>query len=328
MQRTLTKSWKARYWRLSDKGRYGYIRRQEEGVMKRTYEEMMDLILGIAREDERVRAVTMEGSLANENAVHDKYSDFDISYYVRDIREFTVDKNWVKCFGDILIMQCPDDWYDHPYDYEGHESFGWLIQFRDGNRIDLTLTDVRNIAREAENKDPRTVLMNKDNFKELIPISSEEVFYIKKPDEREYALICNEFRWVSIYVTKGLCRKEIYYAKRHYDVNVMAMFIRMLNWKVGIDHGFKVTTGSSSKYLKRYLTKEEMDRFRSIFPNGEYEDIWDKLFILYDYFAELAEYVADRLGYFFDMEETRRVRDFMMQRKNTYIAENGQRKEL
>lgn len=286
--------------------------------MKRTYDEMLNLILEKARKDERIRAVTMEGSLANENAVHDKYSDFDICYYVRDIREFTADRSWVECFGEILIMQCPDDWYDHPYDYEGHENFAWLIQFQDGNRIDLTLVDTRNIARETENRDPRIVLLNKDGFRELVPINSEEVFYIKKPDEKEYALTCNEFRWVSLYITKGLCRQEIYYAKHAYDIPVMDMFMKMLNWKIGIDHDFQVTTGSHSKYLKRFLTEGEMKRFHGILPGGEYEDIWQKLFLMYDYFAENAEYVAEKLGYFFDREETKRVREFMMQRKNSY----------
>ena len=57
----------------------------------RTYDEMMRLILDLAINDERIRAVTMEGSRANKNAVHDRYSDFDICYVVRDIREFTGD---------------------------------------------------------------------------------------------------------------------------------------------------------------------------------------------------------------------------------------------
>ncbi len=283
--------------------------------MRRSFDEMMDLILEKARSDERIRAVTMEGSRANANAVHDAYSDFDISYYVRDIRDFTRDINWVECFGEILIMQCPDDWYDHPYDYAGHEDFGWLIQFADGNRIDLGLTDIRNMDRVAQNVEPRIVLLNKDNFKELIPVSSEAAYYIKKPGETEYAQTCNEFRWVSIYVTKGLCRREIYYAKHTYQL-VTDMFIKMLNWKVGVDHDFSVTTGSSSKYLKRFLTPEEMERFQGIFPDGEYEQIWQKLFAMYDYFAELAEYVAGKLGYFSDREQARRVREFMMERRN------------
>lgn len=58
----------------------------------RSAEEMLKLIMDKAENDERIRAVTMEGSRSNENATHDKYSDFDICYFVNDIREFTKDK--------------------------------------------------------------------------------------------------------------------------------------------------------------------------------------------------------------------------------------------
>ena len=118
----------------------------------RSEKEMMDIIMNKALSDERIRAVTMEGSRANPNAVHDSYSDFDISYYVTDIREFTGDKSWINELGDILIAQFPTDWYSHPYDYGSRDPFAFLIQFADGSRIDLTLSDVTNISQEAENK--------------------------------------------------------------------------------------------------------------------------------------------------------------------------------
>ena len=286
--------------------------------MQRSYDEMMNLIMEKAREDERIRAVTMEGSRANDNAVHDEYSDFDICYYVTDVREFSRDKHWMDYFGEMLIMQCPEDWYNHPYDYDGHENFAYLMQFADGNRIDLTVKDIRNIKQETENEEPRIVLLNKDNFEELQPLETEEAFYIKRPSETEYMNTCNEFRWLSVYITKGLCRRELYYAKHSYDVLIMDMFIKMLNWKVGIAHNFRVTTGAYGKYLKRYLSEEEMERFASIFPDGSYEDIWKRLFIMYDYFAQLAEYVADELGFFFDKEETKRVRTFLEKRQKEY----------
>ena len=286
--------------------------------MQRSYDEMMSLIMEKARSDERIRAVTMEGSRANKNAVHDEYSDFDICYYVTDVREFSNDKHWMDYFGEMLIMQCPEDWYKQPYDYNGHENFAYLMQFLDGNRIDLTVKDIRNIKKEEENDEPRIVLLNKDNFEELCPLDTEKGFFIEKPSEMEYFNTCNEFRWLSVYITKGLCRKELYYAKHSYDVLTMDMFIKMINWKVAIEHNFQVTTGAYSKYLKRYLSEEEMERFAAIFPNGTYEDIWKRLFIMYDYFAELAEYVADKLGYFFDAPETERVRVFLEKRLEEY----------
>ena len=285
----------------------------------RNKEEMMKLIMDVAINDERIRAVTMEGSRASKNATHDQYCDFDICYIVSDIREFTKDNKWVEIFGEILIVQYPMDWYSHPYNYAGHDNFAYLIQFKDGNRIDLTLIDVCNIDKEQGYCEPRIVLLNKDNFKELQQIDDESVFYIQKPSEMEYYNTCNEFRWLSVYISKGLCREELYYAKYAYDVLMMGMFIKMLNWKIGVDNDFNVTTGNHSKYLKRFLSLEEMKRFHSVFPNGTYEDIWSKLYVIYDYFAEIAKYVGEALKYNFDAKETEEVRSFLSERQKQCV---------
>lgn len=280
----------------------------------REYSEMLELILKTAREDERIRAVTMEGSNTTPGAVHDKYSDFDITFFVTDIREFTKGQAYMSRFGEILIEQCPDDWYEAPYDYESRNNFAYLTQYKDGNRIDLTLVDVSNIAAQRDFKEPRRVLINKDNFDVLKDIESNEVFYITKPSKQEYFNTCNEFRWLANYVTKGICREELYYAKCMMDEYMMHMFIKMLNWKVAVDNDFKITTGACSKYLKKYLSKDEMARFQGIFANGEYGDMSFKLFVMYDYFADLARYVAGKLGFEFDEDETRNVREFMSSR--------------
>ena len=283
--------------------------------MKKTYEEMYNLILKTAQEDARIRAVTMEGSNVTPGAVHDEFSDFDVTFFVSDIREFTRDHDYMKHFGDILIMQMPDDWYQEPYDYNGTKRFAYLTQYKDGNRIDLSFIDVSNIAEQKDFAEPRTVLINKDNFKELKDITSNEIFYIKKPGEFEFFNTVNEFRWISNYVTKGLCRHEFYYAKRAMEEYMMNMFLKMINWKVGIDNDFKVTTGGNSKYLGKYLTEAEMQRFMGIFAGGDYEDMWNKLFLMYDYFEELSIYVAKELNFPLNLEESASVRAFMEERR-------------
>ncbi len=280
-----------------------------------TYEEMYKKILRTGQEDERIRAVTMEGSGVTSGAVHDGFSDFDVTFFVSDIRQFTKDRDYMKRFGEILIMQTPDDWYMEPYDYDGRERYAFLTQYKDGNRIDLTFIDVSKIGAQSEFNEPRKVLINKDNFKELVDIESNEIFFIQKPGEFEFYNTVNEFRWISNYVTKGLCRQEFYYAKRCMEEYMMNMFMKMINWKVGIEHDFKVTTGANSKYLKKYLSQEEMERFMGIFPNGQYEDMWNKLFLMYDYFEELACYVAGKLNYPIDLEESKAVREFMEGRR-------------
>ncbi len=102
----------------------------------RTEQDMMDLILGVAKADERVRAVLMNGSRANTNAPKDIYQDFDVAYMVTDIEPFTKDHSWIDVFGKRLMLQMPET-MRYPDNPDGH--FGYLMLFEDGNRIDLSL---------------------------------------------------------------------------------------------------------------------------------------------------------------------------------------------
>lgn len=53
-------------------------------VFMRNEKEMFDLILDVARQDDRIRAVYMNGSRANPNVEKDPYRDYDIVYVVTE----------------------------------------------------------------------------------------------------------------------------------------------------------------------------------------------------------------------------------------------------
>ncbi|MDE7212570.1 MAG: aminoglycoside 6-adenylyltransferase, partial [Lachnospiraceae bacterium] len=72
----------------------------------RTEQEMYDLILKVAREDEKIRAVYLDGSRTNPNAPKDIFQDYDVVYVVRETADFIKDRDWVsRMFGEILYMQ-------------------------------------------------------------------------------------------------------------------------------------------------------------------------------------------------------------------------------
>ena len=54
----------------------------------RNEQEMLDLILGTARANDRVRAVIMNGSRVNPDAPRDPFQDYDIVYVVTDVDSF------------------------------------------------------------------------------------------------------------------------------------------------------------------------------------------------------------------------------------------------
>ena len=97
--------------------------------------EMYRLLMDAAEADDRILAVYMNGSRTNVNVPADIFQDYDIVYVVRETGSFIEDREWVRRFGNILYMQYPDESPDEPGDREN--IYGWLMQFDDGNRIDL-----------------------------------------------------------------------------------------------------------------------------------------------------------------------------------------------
>jgi aminoglycoside 6-adenylyltransferase len=61
----------------------------------RSEKEMMDLVLSLAEQDERIRIVTLEGSRANINIPKDEFQDYDITYFVSDIEPFISNDDWL-----------------------------------------------------------------------------------------------------------------------------------------------------------------------------------------------------------------------------------------
>lgn len=75
----------------------------------RSESEMMRLILDLGNRDKRIRLVTLEGSRTNKNVPRDKFQDYDISYFVTDIDSFKSNDEWLKHFGEMIMMQKPED---------------------------------------------------------------------------------------------------------------------------------------------------------------------------------------------------------------------------
>lgn len=276
----------------------------------RSEQEMMDLILGYAGRDERVRAVGMNGSRTNPNVPKDMFQDYDIVFVVTDLDSFVADPDWIDCFGSRIIMQTPEDMNLFPPELDGN--FSYLMLFSDGNRIDLTLCPIEKKENWHNGDKLSIVLLDKDQSLPALPAPSDQDYWVERPSAAFYADCCNEFWWVSTYVAKGLWRQEITYAMDHLHKNVRPMLIKMLEWRVGIDTHFSLSTGKNGKYLQQHLPEQSWRALMSTYPEGTYEGVWRALFALLDLFRSTAREVAERLNYAYPSEDDSNVTAYLM----------------
>ena len=146
----------------------------------RTEQEMLERILHFAQEREDIKAVYMNGSRANPKAPKDILQDFDIVYVVESTAPYIQDKSWIPFFGEIAVMQEPDDKDFWDNNSSPEKQYAYLLQFMDGNRIDLTFQSLQT-ARETYGKDSLTkILLDKDQLLPSLPPPDDSSYRIKK----------------------------------------------------------------------------------------------------------------------------------------------------
>ena len=275
----------------------------------RSEKEMYELILSIANNDKRIHAVYMNGSRVNKNISGDIFQDYDIVYVVDETSSFIEDKKWIENFGEILYMQYPDEFPDYPSNKE--KSYGWLMQFADGNRIDLHVETVESAKENIFSDKLCKILLDKSNILPQIPEATDKDYWVKRPTEKEYIATCNEFWWCSNNIAKGLWREEIPYIQDMTNFIVRKQLEKMLSWKVGIITEFSVSVGKSAKYMYKWLDKSDWESYLATYLSSNIEDIWESVMRMCDLFENTAVFVGKELGYEYNHLEGRNAREFL-----------------
>ncbi|MEH7121130.1 aminoglycoside 6-adenylyltransferase [Neobacillus vireti] len=267
----------------------------------RTDKEMMDLILGIAKKDDRIRAVYMNGSRTNPNAPIDIFQDYDIVYVVRETASFLNDENWIRVFGEIIMKQEPDKMDQQAgKKVDFNKSYGYLMLFSDGNRIDLHI-ETKEVTLENYKKDSLTKpLLDKDNLLPPLPKSSDRDYWTKKPSEASYQNYCNDFWWCLQNVAKGIWRDELPYAKQMFEQFIRPRLDQMAAWWIGAKYDFTKSSGKMGKYFNKLLPETYWEMYKLTYSDHHYNDFWDSIFVTCQLFRTLAKDLAEQMGFTYE----------------------------
>ncbi len=274
----------------------------------RSQDDLKKLIIEIANRDDRIRAVLLNGSRANPRIQPDPYQDFDIVYVVNQLQTFTSDHNWVDAFGERVIMQLPDEMI---FGEKRDEGFGYLMLFKDGNRIDLTLFPADKVKKDYWPDSLTVCWLDKDGLFQNLPKPTDTDYFIKGPTEKEFQDVCNEFWWVTTYVAKGLLRHEVTYAKEMMDTVVRPMYMKVIEWYIGLKTDFKVAIGKAGRFMPQYLSSEQIENIVSTYADYLIENNWRALYVMTETFSEVAKIVAEELNYKYDIAEDENVREYL-----------------
>ena len=270
----------------------------------RTETEMLDVILKTAK-TLQVKAVAMSGSRTDSKAPKDEFQDYDVVYIVDDLDNLTSDFSWLNQFGKRIIEQ--EVVLEHRLLY--------LMLFKDGNRIDLTLCPKKHIQEWVDSEAGFTVLEDTENlFEAYFP--NLERYWIAPATETDFKHSCNEFWWVSAYVVKGICRKQLLYATDHLYGICQQELLKVLAWQVASDRG-KIDIGKNYKYLFNYLPNAKEKEFSDLLDFSSIEKLTQSLYATMKLFHQEAQYLANKMEFDYDKEMAEKMIKYAEERLET-----------
>ena len=281
----------------------------------RTDQEILELILETAKKLQ-VDAVALSGSRTDTKAPKDEFQDYDVVYVVDDLDTLTRDLAWLHQFGTRNIEQ---------HNILGHRRL-YLMLFEDGNRIDLTLCPIEHMQEWVDSEAGFIVLEDeKGLFEAYLP--NPKRYWIAPPSEEEFTASCNEFWWVSAYVVKGICRKQVIYATDHLYGICQQELLKILAWQVASDRGV-VDIGKNYKYLFQYLHTEKEKEFSALLDFSSIDKITQSLFATMQFFHQEAQYLAQKMGFKYEKEVAEKMMRYAKEKLLNYLENKEHNSKL
>ncbi|ERJ12212.1 aminoglycoside 6-adenylyltransferase [Haloplasma contractile] len=278
----------------------------------RTEQEMFDLILNVAKNDERIRAVYMNGSRINTNIQKDIFQDYDIVFVVTETKPFIEDENWINVFGELLMVQEPDK-NDHAIgmDVNFNLYYGYLMLFKDGNRIDLHLETKEAMLAEYGIDSLTLPLLDKDHCLPPIQQPSDIDYWVNTPTEPLFTRNCNNFWWCIQNVAKGIWRRELPFAKQMFDRVIKDLLDEMVSWWIGSQHGFEISVGKMGKYFEDYLPEVYWNLYKRSYSDSNYNHLWDSVFATCDLYRLLSKDIATQFKFKYPIKDDKNMTEFL-----------------
>ena len=257
---------------------------------------VLDEILEFAKNNDNIRAVVLQGSLANPVDRVDELSDLDPLFYVKDINEFIKHDEWLDKFG-VIISRLYDEWELE----DNSKSYIRMVIYEDGLKVDFGIAPIESIDTVNDLMFYK-VLLDKDNLIKPSNIKTEEKFYPGKPTDWEYQKVVNGFFWDIAYIAKSLHREEMYFAKFMFE-NINRIIRKLLSWHLGITHNWEVNIGLEGRYLKKLLSEDLWNEVLATFSGSKVEDNWKAIYAACDLVRELGNEIAAKLDFVYPFEQ-------------------------
>jgi aminoglycoside 6-adenylyltransferase len=272
-------------------------------------DDLLDRLRAWAARQPLVRALVLESSRANPDATLDALSDYDVLLVVAELTTFLRDEPWLSALDDPLVT------FRDAKTVRDSETYMRLVLYQDGTKVDYAIWPadlLRQVVADQRLPDlldwGYRVLLDKDGLTAGLPAPTRRAHIPPRPTAEEYQALVEEFWWETSYVAKNLWRDDVLHAKYSLEVVMkQELLVRMLEWRVEVDHDWTWKPGPVGRGLTRHLPPALWPALAATYVGTDLAQNWDALFATTDLFRQVASDVARALGYAYPIDLDRRM---------------------
>ncbi|RLJ23587.1 aminoglycoside 6-adenylyltransferase [Chryseobacterium sp. 7] len=265
-------------------------------------EEKLEQIIQWAEKNPDIRAVLLTSSLVNPYAPVDNFSDLDVELVFENRVSYELGNEWISLFGEPISMIEENDSV-----FDGKHAMK-MVLYKDHVKVDFKLYQVSEFIEEINEENlPEDwdvgykVLLDKDNLTKNLKLPSYQSIMIKKPTEKEFHQLMNDFWWDTTYVAKCLKRGDIFYAK-FMSENILRTdyLIPLIEWYIAGNNDWNnITANKHGRLFKKYLSADLWSRVENTFSGSDIEENWKALFVYAALVHELGTSLAEKLHFIY-----------------------------
>ena len=91
------------------------------------------------------------------------------------------------------------------------------------------------------------------------------------------------------------------------------MFMKIIEWKIGVENDFSVSFGKAGRFMRKYLPENFYIKILQTYSNYKFEDNWKSLFVMADIFRQTSNQIAKELGFQINRNEQNSTIEYLKQ---------------
>jgi len=236
--------------------------------------QLLQRILGWARQEDRVIGLIMTGAQTQQEGASDGLSDHDLELIFTDYRPFADDDAWLHQFEPVWVYQ--------PL-FQDQEYPTRLVVYEGGNKVDFTLADPRRVLDMVERgrlddlyERGYQVLLDKTGLTRDLPRPSGGFPIVPLPEQADFQTVVEEFWFEAAHIPKYLLRDELWVVKFR-DWTMKCDLLKLLEWHAIATSAEPVDVRYIGTHANRWVDEQTWSELQDVFARFAAADSWRAL---------------------------------------------------